>query len=232
MKKQSPPPQHGQKAPTPRGLIGTLFHWTLMVPVALIGAVVFSIIVEWVLMYLYWPEQGSEHARLMLSVEVQYLNKNFQDTVFGSSPIEFAAKFVNAVDRYVFLPLGIAEYKAVHDMQKSVMWDYMMSAYFMTKLVMVRFCILALSLPAYVLFGVVGLITGLTNRDLRRFNVGRESTDRYELARKLVPPSVIWCFFAYLSYWDTLNPAYVIVPFAALFGYALHLTASNYKKYF
>jgi len=76
------------------------------------------------------------------------------------------------------------------------------------------------------------LVTGLVERDLRRYGAGRESSDKYELSRKLIVPSIAVCFLLYLSWPNSINPATIVVPFAAFFGYSLHLTASNYKKHF
>jgi len=206
---------------------------------------IMSVLVEWCVMYScnkgpeegvckfvqFSPNMGSEHSRLMLRQEALYLNEHFKKSIMGSEPIKLAGETITWVDQNIFVPIGINAYKVKAEHEKSWAWEYLMAAYNIVKVVVLRLCVLFLSLPAYLLFLVVGVTTGLVRRDLRKFGAGRESTDRFELSTRLITPSVVLCFVVYLSWPNSINPALIVVPFAALFGYALHLTTANYKKY-
>ncbi|WP_045391787.1 TIGR03747 family integrating conjugative element membrane protein [Vibrio rotiferianus] len=209
-----------------------IVNWVLGIPVAILITLIFSIVVEWVGMNLIWQDEGVNHSKAMFISEARYLNKHFQDSLIGSSPVRFIGFTIKVIDDEVFKPIGMGWYKnRTYRGWRKVVWQHVVSAYYISKVVVLRVLVLLFSIPAYLLFGVVGIVTGLVERDLRRFGAGRESSDRYELARKLVFPSVSLCFILYLSWPNSINPALIVVPFAAAFGWALHLTFSNYKKY-
>ncbi|MFB2639915.1 DUF4400 domain-containing protein [Shewanella bicestrii] len=240
-------PSKSSKDKTHRhGTFTIIVLFIMGLPIMALTTMVFSVIVEWGLIWGcnddannricnfagFEVGMGAEHSRLMLQVEAGYLNTHFKDSLMGAKPIQFAGKTLSSIDEALFKPLGIDDYKMRSIEERSWGWDYLVSAYTIVKVVILRLCILLLSLPAYVIFAGVGLVTGFVNRDLRKFGAGSESTDRYELSLKLISPSIILCFIVYLSWPNSINPAYVVVPFAAMFGYALHLTMSNYKKHF
>lgn len=215
-----------------QGLISKFFTFLVSLPITLLVTMILSILVEWFVMYNYYPELGADHSKRMLQQEAKYLNKHFKESLLGTKPIQIAGKTVQWVDNNIFKPIGVHEYKRKSRQERSAIWDYGMSAYNMVKVVILRICVLLLSLPAYVLFAFVGIVTGLVERDLRKFGAGHESSDKFELSTRMITPSIIGCFVVYMSWPNSINPAFIIVPFAALFGYVLHLTASNYKKRF
>ena len=63
--------------------IAKIIQWLLL-------SLLFSIIVEWVGMVLWWPEQGLDHSRTMLSNEISYLDTDFRRSVLTSDPARFA----------------------------------------------------------------------------------------------------------------------------------------------
>lgn len=225
--------QHRQSDRTKRrGLVSRTISFVIGLPVTVLVTMIFSILVEWVVMHNYYPELGAGHSKQMLQEEARYLNSHFKKSLLGTKPVLLAGETIQWVDRNIFRPIGIEGYKNRSRQERGWAWKYVVSAYNMVKLVLLRLCVLVMSLPAYVLFAVVGLVTGLVERDLRKFGAGHESSDRFELAVKAVGPSVIVCFIVYMSWPDSINPAMIIVPFAALFGFALFLATSNYKKRF
>lgn len=239
--------QQTQAANTSRqGIFTKMLVFLMGLPITIFVTVIISILVEWALIWHCNPGpdsrvcsfsgfdagMGVEHSRAMLRAEAIYVNTHFKDSLMGSKPVEMAGELIAWTDKNIFFPIGIEKYRNKAEQERDSAWQYFMSAYTMVKVVLLRLCVLFLSLPAYLLFAVVGIVTGLVERDLRKFGAGRESKDKYELSTRLVTPSIVLCFVCYLSWPNSINPAYIIVPFAALFGYALHLTASNYKKYF
>lgn len=243
--RQSHQRQQADKA-NRHGLFTKITLFLLALPVTILVTIVFSILVEWGLIFhcndgpgswvcrfaKFEAGMGIEHARIMLIDEYHYVNEHFKASLIGSRPAVMAGNLITWFDANVFKPLGIEEYRNKQDLDKGWAWKYLMAAYLMVKVVLLRLCVLFLSLPAYFLFAVVGLVTGLVERDLRKFGAGRESADKFELSTRLITPSIVLCFIFYLSWPSGINPAYIIVPFAAMFGFALHLTARNYKKHF
>ncbi|MBY8168163.1 TIGR03747 family integrating conjugative element membrane protein [Vibrio fluvialis] len=208
-----------------------VFDWLVALPVVILLTIVLSVLVEWVGLNFIWKDEGVNHSKMMLMAEVGYLNSYFKDSVLISSPALLAKKTTVTVNRAVFQPLGVE--KTLNSRNEyGFIQKHLVSAYFICQVVVIRLCVLLFSFPVYVLFGLVGIVTGLVERDLRRFGAGRELDDRYELAKRFIKPSVVLCFMLYLSWPDSVNPAFVIVPFAGMFGFAIHFTFKHYKKYF
>src|SRR3569833_1070517 len=109
--------------------------------------------------------------------------------------------------------------------------DYSVAALTVTQLFAVRLAVLLLALPAFAVFGLVGLCDGLVERDLRRWGGGRESSWRYHQAKRLVLPLLGVGGLVYLALPRDVTPGFVIVPFAMLFGLALAIMASTFKIY-
>lgn len=101
----------------------------------------------------------------------------------------------------------------------------------MVQLFAVRLAVLALAVPAFVLFGVVGLIDGLVQRDLRRRGAGRESSFVYHHARAAILPLLLAPFIAYLALPVSLHPGWIVLPAAMLAALAVALAARSFKKY-
>lgn len=220
--------------------------FTMALPITVLVTMIISILVEWGLIWHcndgpgtkvcssvdFKPGMGVNHSKNMLRAEAGYVNKHFKQSLMGAAPVKVAGKLITWTDNNIFRPIGIDNYIRKSNQEKGWAWNYFVSAYTIVKVVLLRLCVLLLSIPAYLLFAFVGLVTGLVQRDLRKWGAGRESTDKFELSTKLISPSIVFCFILYLSWPNSINPALIIVPFAAMFGYSLHLTASNYKKYF
>ncbi len=215
-----------------QGLLTRIIKFIIRLPITVLITLLFSILVEWFVMHNYYPDLGAEHARQILQQDTRYLNQHFKDSLMGSKPLILAGETLRWVDVHIFKPFGIDAYKSKAKQERGWAWTYLMSAYTMVKVVLLRLCVLLLSLPGYVLFAMLGIITGLVERDLRKFGAGYESSDKFDLSFKLLGPALIGCFVLYMSWPDSINPALIIVPFAAMFGYMLHLAASNYKKRF
>ena len=56
----------------------------------LLLSLVFSVIIEWAGMVLWWPEEGLGHSRKMLAAELGYLDADFRRSVVTSDPARFA----------------------------------------------------------------------------------------------------------------------------------------------
>ena len=61
------------------GLIGQLFSTLVQLVVWLVISLMLSIIIEWLGMIWFWPEQGADHAKAVLTADKAYLNQQLYD---------------------------------------------------------------------------------------------------------------------------------------------------------
>ncbi|ECL5068544.1 TIGR03747 family integrating conjugative element membrane protein, partial [Salmonella enterica] len=102
---------------------------------------------------------------------------------------------------------------------------------YITVVFVVRVSILFLSVPLFVMAAAVAMVEGLSQRDLRRYGAGYESSFLYHHARGLIKPSLVYPVMAYLSWPVAAYPNAFLLPSALLFGVVLTVQASTFKKY-
>ena len=183
-----------------------------------------SVAVEWIGMTWWWPDEGAEHAANVLRREAEYLNDDFRP---------FAARVLRGAERayfYAFEWTGLAA--ALRWLGGAARVDeYVKAALWTVQVLLVRVVLLAFSLPAFALFGLVGLAGGLTLRDIRRWSAGREFGGVYHAAKRGAPRVLAAAAFAYLAIPFAAHPTAVIVPGAGLFGASVLVVAASFKKY-
>jgi len=199
----------------------------------------FSVIVEWIGMTLWWPGEGVGHSRNMLEKELSYINDDFSETVISSHPVVFVETVADKFYYYAYEKTKIitfiewvskGEYGYLGNIQQ-VVEPYVISAITISQLFAVRIGVLVLAMPAFILLGVVGLVEGLVERDLRKWGGGRESGTVFHYAKAPLVPILWMTWLLYLSMPVSVHPNYVILPFAIVFGFLIYLTASKFKKY-
>ena len=109
--------------------------------------------------------------------------------------------------------------------------DYVIAAMTVTQVFAVRLAVLTLATPVFALLGLVALVDGLVQRDLRRWCGGRESSFVYHHAKKAILSALILAWIVYLGMPTSVHPNYVILPFAVMFAAAMAVTAGSFKKY-
>jgi len=212
----------------------------------LLFSLLFSIVVEWAGMVLWWPEQGLEHSRTMLSKEISYLDTDFRRSIVTSDPARFAKEVADGTHHYLFEFTGVVAFihwvspsprpgeqgmrPTLHKIYRPVA-EFVIAAMQVTQVFSVRLAILSLATPVFLLFSLVALVDGLVQRDLRRWGGGRESSFVYHYAKKAVLPLVVITWVTYLALPFSLHPTFIVLPFAALFAFAVAVTASTFKKY-
>ena len=183
-----------------------------------------SVAVEWVGMTWWWPAEGAEHAAGVLRREAGYLNEDFRPS---------AARILHGAERayfYAFEWTGLAA--ALRWLGGTVRVDeYVKAALWTVQVLIVRVVLLAFSVPAFGLFGLVGLAGGLTLRDIRRWSAGREFGGVYHAAKRGAPKVLFAAAFVYFAIPFAVHPTAVIVPGAALFGASVLVVAASFKKY-
>lgn len=219
--------------------IAKIIQWLLL-------SLIFSIIVEWAGMVLWWPDQGIGHSRTMLATEVSYLDNDFRRSVVTSDPARFAKRFADNTYHYLFEVTRFVDFiqwvspsplkyeqgilPTLHKIYRPIA-KYVIAMMQVTQVFSVRLAILTLAMPIFLLFSLVALVDGLVQRDLRRWGGGRESSFVYHYAKKAALPLVILTWVTYLALPFSLHPSFVILPFATLFALTVAVTASTFKKY-
>lgn len=235
--KTSPPPK--RKEP---GLIGKGFGWIMGMIYWLLMSLVFSVAIEWAGIAFIWQEEGSTHSEKVLQQDYRYLNERVAHSanrlVAGirntanqvNHSIENSNGFTNAKKRLRNNQNARVVYQWITTIEKECQ-PYLESVPNILQIFFVRQAILILSMPAFLLFGVIGLVDGLVERDLRRWGGGRESSVMYNIARKSVFRFFIGACVIYLSFPDSIAPAWIIIPFAVAFGLSVRITFERFKKY-
>lgn len=205
-----------------------IVHGVLAAFIALPGFLLvgtfFSVGVEWLGMYLdWWTLKGHEHAQAMYISEVSILNQHFKAALAGSIAMQWVYK-VDSFFEYALRPSS--------DGPISILMGYLLAAYFVCKTVCLRVVVIILSSHVYLLFCMVAVVTGLVERDKRRFGVASESYDKFQLAFSLIKPVFYGALVLYLAYPNEAYPSYFIIPSAGLTAYAIHLSLKTYKKRF
>ncbi len=207
----------------------------------LLFSLLFSSIVEWAGMTLWWPDEGIDHSRTMLAKEISYLDNDFRRSVITSDPARFAKRFADNTYHYLFevtrlvdfiqwlSPLPLKHEQGIrptlHKIYQPVA-EYIIAMMQVTQVFSVRLAILTLAMPIFMLFSLVALVDGLVQRDLRRWGGGRESS-----SKKAALPLVVMTWVTYLALPFSLHPTFIVLPFAVLFAFAVAVTASTFKKY-
>lgn len=235
-----------QRHPIQRGLLSRTLGSIARVVGWLLAALLFAIVIEWVGMLLWWKEQGPRHSQAMLQQEFGYLNKDFRRSAVSSDPARFARRCADGFYHYLFEWTHFADFirwlkqsprpgesrlLAVLRSGYARLGDYVIAAATIVQVFAVRLAVLALAAPVFVLFGLVALVDGLVERDLRRWSGGRESAFIYHHAKKVIFPALLLSWVLYLGLPTTVHPNYVILPCAGLFALAVAVTARSFKKY-
>jgi len=219
--------------------IAKIIQWLLL-------SLLFSIIIEWAGMVLWWPEEGLDHSRTMLASEISYLDNDFRRSVVTSDPAQFAKRFADNTYHYLFEVTRFVDFirwvspppttseqglrPKLHKIFNPIA-EFVIAMMQVTQVFSVRLAILSLATPVFLLFSLVALVDGLVQRDLRRWGGGRESSFVYHYAKKAVLPLVVITWVTYLALPFSLHPTFIVLPFAVLFAFAVAVTSSTFKKY-
>ena len=196
----------------------------------LLGSLLAAIAIEWLGMLFLWPEEGAGHAARMVEREIGYLNRDFVEAELIASPAAMIVGAAQWVWRWGFEVTGIAggvEWLA----RKTTLGAFAVAAVLTVQLFLLRCLVLVFSLPVFGVFVAVGLATGLSMRDVRRWSAGREFGGAFHVVRRW-PGRVLWvgCFL-YLSLPFAIHPTVVVLPSAVLLGVVCAAASALFKKY-
>lgn len=219
------------------GLIARWFSRIATMLIWLFFAVLMSIASEWIGMNTSWPEEGVNHSKNMLEAEIQYVNKDFKNSLLISNPVVFTKKAASSAYDWVFVKTGIETFivksrkKRRIDSALTSVEKYVISAMYITQVIAVRISIMILALPAFFIFAVVATVEGLVQRDIRRWELGREHSGLYHYAKRSVPFFFVAPWVVYLAIPYSVHPNMIVLPFALLFGIGVFMTTYLFKKY-
>lgn len=224
------------------GLLAKSVSWFVGGIYWLFISLVVSILIEWVGIAFFWPEQGSQHSAEVLRQDYRYLNQRVTQEASNivSTIGDMTRKASTWVDENASIKRWLNE---TTERQGSGLRQWVKGVYQQfgpyidavpntTQVFFVRIAILILSMPAFFLFGVLGVVDGFVERDLRRWGGGRESSVIYNIARKSLARLFIATCVIYLSFPVSIEPSWIIIPFAMAFGLSVRVAVEKFKKYF
>ena len=220
---------------------GLLDHVVAFLTVTLLGWML-SIVLEWCGIALgWWDQPGAGHSAQLLRTELAWLDRDFTTPLAAGRLIEWADWGARQLYHWSGLegfvkwvvsdqPPPWAGLQTIRQIQRY--WgEYLLAAAYITQLVGARLVVVVLTLPAYALIGVMSLVDGLVQRDLRRFGGGLESGLLYHHLKAMLRPMLSLPIFLYLISPWSLHPTTIFVPFVLGFGYFVQRTVARFKKY-
>lgn len=239
-----------QTAPPRRPGLLTMVLWDM--PWRVIGmllvSLLFSLIVEYIGIAFFWPDQGAEHSRAVMVTESGYFSEGFTRSLLLSAPVSTVSTWIALGYQWLFVNSGFLGWlqsaqagnsgNAVTDsLNLGGAWlvqtarEYLMATMYVTLVFLMRVTILVLSVPLFVLVALVGIVDGMVRRDLRRYGAGYESSFLYHHAKRFVKPAVYIPCVLYLSAPFSVYPNLLLLPAALLMGLAISVTMGAFKKY-
>lgn len=234
-----------------QGLIAGLATLPFRLFGILCGSLLLSIFVECVCMHFVWPEQRWHHAQHMLQFELDQLSAYFRHSLIIREPARSARALVDWMYDHLFTRSGISTWERqptppptttsnlrgadrlrhLLSLAGTSIQPYVMVAGYTLLTFLVRVLVLCLTLPLFVGAGFVGLVDGLSRRDIRRFSAGLESGFLYHRARASVLPIAALPWVIYLALPVSVHPLWILLPSAMLFSIAVNITVGSFKKY-
>lgn len=228
------------------GLIPKLLRFVSTVIFFLFVALFFSLVLEWTGMTFFWPDEKIVHAKKLYEKEITFISTDFQTSLISDDSLKFAVGLSQQAYELLFEKTGI-----LNSVEKAVlrkggradgadgvtqelfrkMADYVVAAVYVVKTFMLRVAILTMAIPLFVMFAFVGLTDGLVQRDIRRWSGGRESSLVYSYSKNSIGPIFYLTWVVYLAMPVSVHPSFILFPFACIFGFAIAMTASAFKKY-
>ncbi|AUG07801.1 TIGR03747 family integrating conjugative element membrane protein [Pseudomonas sp. S09G 359] len=237
--------RHTQPQPIQRpGLIISAIGLVLRIFGLLIASLLFSILIEFAGLLLFWGDQGWRHSQAMFANELGWLSEHFKSSLILQQPGQTIVQWLDSLNQWLLIKTGFADFarQARMSSQGNGFWgwinqpyvsieDFVVAAVYVTFTFVVRLTILVLATPLFLLATLTGFVDGLMRRDLRKFGAGRESSFVYHRAKRAVLPLLIVPWIIYLSLPFSLNPMAIFLPCAVMLGATTAITAATFKKY-
>ncbi|HFO7430739.1 TPA: TIGR03747 family integrating conjugative element membrane protein [Escherichia coli] len=238
----SPPRQHGL-------LWNLLWGWPWMLVGILFSSLLLSLLVEYIGIAFFWPEQGAAHSEAVMKTELGWLSSEFTRSLLLSAPSVTVTEWIATAYQWLFVETGFLSWlkqqnagavvgNSVSQYGEDVgrwlshyLYEYLMATVYVTVVTLIRVTILVLSVPLFVMVILIAVVEGLGRRDLRRYGAAYESSFVYHHAKKSIKPAIYIPCILYLSWPTSVYPNLLIWPAAMLLGVAITVTMASFKKY-
>jgi integrating conjugative element membrane protein (TIGR03747 family) len=216
----------------------------------LCGSLLLCIVIECIGMHFFWPQESWHHAQAMFNHELDQFSANFTRSALVQEPGRTANAIVEHAYDWLFIRSGLlawirdasaqasaGTHHQAHDFRYYMaiiyvhMEGYLIASAYTILTFLVRFFVLVLTLPLFLLAAFVGFVDGLVRRDIRRFGAGRESGFVYHRAKSSLMPLAVLPWVTYLALPVSVHPLLILLPAAMLLGAAVDVTAASFKKY-
>lgn len=196
-------------------------------------SIVMGTVLDWIGMWAGW--WGANHQLHVLSSDIAYLGTHFTTSILGKPPADVALMIGQYVHRYLSFDVvhkanDPAFFRALKQVGE-VIQPYWQSIVYSAMTVVVRIFIIALSLVFYVVVFLVAMIDGLVERELRKEGGGIERAQIYHHAKIWIPRILYFSPMIYLAWPWSINPGWIVVPSAVLFGLSVYLTFATFMKH-
>lgn len=206
----------------------------------------FSLIVEYVGIAFFWPEEGALHSKAVMETESRYFSEEFTRSLLLSDPVVTVECWLTLAYQWLFVDSGFlgwlnARADQGNDFTRTLnggaAWllvklrEYLLATVYVTLVFLIRVTILVLSVPLFVMVAAIGIVDGLVRRDLRRYGAAYESSFIYHHAKRWIKPATCLPCVIYLSMPFAVYPNILLLPAALLLGLVISLTTGAFKKY-
>lgn len=191
----------------------------------------FAVLIEWVGIKLWWPEEGAGHSERLLVAEWRHLDRDTAEALRSSAAADSLRRGEAVLGRHLGATYAALCRATTCGESLAALSLYVSSARNIAKLFVVRVVVLAVAAPLVLLFGLVGLSEGLLRRDLRRWGGGRESSFVYHRSKALLGPLTFSASALYLASPIAIHPSWVLIPFGAAFGVVIAAVSGTFKKH-
>jgi integrating conjugative element membrane protein (TIGR03747 family) len=191
---------------------------------------VLVLIVDLVCVMLIWDDGSDTLARLVVKERQQ----------LGLEPGSAAGRTVHAImalaHEWVFVKTGLEDWIRMQRtgfLQALVngLWFVIDTAMQGMQLFALRFAVLVLSLPFFLMVAVTAVADGVYGWLMRRSGGARESGFIYHRAKRAFPAIIVLLWLVYLVPPVVMDPRWVLPPFLVLFAIVLRLRVAYFKKH-
>lgn len=228
----------------PKTFIGKTWALVWKIFALLLVSLIMSLIIEYIGIVFWWPDEGWQHSKDMLDTELGWLDDGFKYSLIFSTPGQTANAVLDFTFNWLFVKTGLLEMSKNAPLIAAsggagsnlasgylIAENFIMATMFVTMTFIVRLFILVLSIPLFVLAVITAMVDGLTRRDIRKFGAGRESSFIYHRAKQMIVPLAAAPWVIYLAAPIAINPQLILIPCAISLGVAITVTISTFKKY-
>lgn len=199
--------------------------WTV---ISFVLALLFSVIIEWLGMFFgWWSLPGSEHAKLILVTEYDWLHSEYKTSIV--QPINIADLLMSWFDTEVVRSDLFTSISLSIGASSSAM-EYLYAMVFVVQTILLRLTVILMSFPALVLFACFALIDGFSERDIRAWSVGGETSFVYHHAKSYIAPLMIFPVVLYLSIPASIHPFFFMLLFVLPPTLMTWILAKYFKK--